>query len=244
MQHSRLTPASDLYSLGVVLYQLLAAETPFAGAALPELFAAIRHQPAPRLEDKRQDLPRDLCILVARLLAKHPGDRYASGQQLAADLLRIFERLKQADANLSRRENRDSLRSLRFFDAFSDDDINEILNASHLLSFAAGAEIVREGELDSAFYLIARGSAEVRKGGTVIDTLLKGDCFGEIGFLTSARRTATVVASEPVLALRVSSTLLDQVSTDCQLRFYKIFTQTLIYRLSLTNAKLMAAKTA
>jgi serine/threonine-protein kinase len=45
-----------------------------------------------------------------------------------------------------------------------------------------------------------------------------------------------------VLALRVSSTLLDQVGADCQLRFYKIFTQTLIYRLSLTNAKLSAAK--
>ena len=135
-----------------------------------------------------------------------------------------------------------SLRSLRFFDAFSDEEINEILNASQLLSYTPGTEIVREGELDSAFYLIARGSAEVRKGSTLIDTLTKGDCFGEIVFLTSTRRTATVTAAGPVLALRVSSTLLDQVSNECQLRFYKIFTQTLIYRLSLTNAKLNAAR--
>ncbi len=242
VQRSRLEPASDLYSLGVVMYQLLTGETPYTGSDLLHLFAAIRHAPVPPVEAKRADLPRELSTLVNRLLAKKVEQRYQSGRELANDLLRIFERLKQADANLSRRENRDSLRSLRFFDSFSDDEIAEILNASHLLNYAQGAEIVREGEIDSAFYLIARGNAEVRKGNTPIDTLMKGDCFGEIGFLTATRRTATVVAATPVLALRVSSTLLDQVSSDCQLRFYKIFTQTLIYRLSLTNAKLSAAR--
>ncbi|HWY25575.1 MAG TPA: serine/threonine-protein kinase [Nevskia sp.] len=242
VQRARLEPASDLYSLGVVMYQLLTGETPYTGSDLLHLFAAIRHAPVPLIESKRPDLPRELATLVNRLLAKKVGDRYQSGRELGNDLLRIFERLKQADVNLSRRESRDSLRSLRFFDSFSDEEINEILNASHLQTYAAGAEIVREGEIDSAFYLIARGNAEVRKGTTLIDTLMKGDCFGEIGFLTATRRTATVTAASQVLTLRVSATLLDQVSSDCQLRFYKIFTQTLIYRLSLTNAKLSAAK--
>jgi eukaryotic-like serine/threonine-protein kinase len=242
VQRQKLEPASDLYSLGVVMYQLLTGETPYTGSDLLHLFAAIRHAPVPQIEAKRPDLPRELATLVNRLLAKKPEQRYPSGRELGNDLLRIFERLKQADVNLSRRESRDSLRSLRFFDSFSDEQINEILNASHLLTYAAGTEIVREGEIDSAFYLIARGNAEVRKGSTVIDTLMKGDCFGEIGFLTATRRTATVVAGAQVLALRVSATLLDQVSTDCQLRFYKVFTQTLIYRLSLTNAKLTAAR--
>ncbi|MBL6751791.1 MAG: protein kinase [Nevskia sp.] len=237
-------PASDLYSLGVVMYQLLTGETPYHGADLPLLFAAIRNQPVPRVEEKRPDLPRDICAVVSRLLAKDPDQRYQAGAELADDLLRIFDRLKQADANLSRRESRDSLRTLRFFDAFSDDDIEEILSASKLLTFAAGAEIVREGEIDAAFYLIARGNAEVRKGSTVIDTLMKGDCFGEIAFLTAQRRTATVVAATQVLALRVNASLLEQVTRDCQLRFYKTFTNTLIYRLSLTSAKLQAARTA
>ncbi|MDR3419214.1 MAG: serine/threonine-protein kinase [Nevskia sp.] len=244
VQRNRLEPASDLYSLGVVLYQLLIGETPYSGVDLLQLFAAIRHAPVPQIETLRPDLPRELCATVNRLLAKKPDQRYQSGHELANDLLRIFERLRQADVNLTRRENRDSLRSLRFFDSFGDDDITEILNASHLLSYPAGTEIVREGEIDGAFYLIARGEAEVRKGSTPIVTLAKGDCFGEIGFLTASRRTATVVAMSPVLVLRVSSTLLDQVGTDCQLRFYKVFTQTLIYRLSLTNAKLSAATEA
>ncbi|MBX6420045.1 MAG: protein kinase [Nevskia sp.] len=242
VQRLPLTPASDLYSLGVVMYQLLTGETPYTGSDLVQLFAAIRNQPAPRLEDKRPDVPRDLCAVTARLLAKRAQDRYPSGQALADELLRIFDRLQLADANLARRENRDSLRSLRFFDGFSDEQIDEILNAGQLLSYAPGAEIVREGEIENTFYLIARGAAEVRKGGVTIDTLHKGDCFGEIGFLTSARRTATVVAKDPLLALRVSASLLDRVSLDCQLRFYKVFTQTLIYRLSLTNARFSALK--
>ncbi len=241
VQRMKLEPASDLYSLGVVMYQLLTGETPYGGSDLLQLFANIRFAPVPDIEAKRPDLPRELSTLINRLLAKRVEQRYQSGRELGNDLLRIFERLKQADLNLSRRESRDSLRSLRFFDSFSDEQIGEILSASHLLTYAPGVPIVREGDIDGAFYLIARGSAEVRKGNALIGTLLKGDCFGEIGFLSSTRRIATVTAATQVLALRVSSTLLDQVSTDCQLRFYKIFTQTLIYRLSLSNAKLSAA---
>ena len=235
-------PTSDLYSLGVVMYQLLAGVPPSNGPDLVSLFGAIRNQPLPPLQEKRPELPHEVCAVVTQLLSKHPQDRYQSGGELANDLLRIYDRLRQADANITRRENRDSLRSLRFFDNFGDEDINEILGASQLQTFAPGTEIVREGDIDAAFYLIARGSAEVRKGKLVLDTLTKGDCFGEIAFLSAARRTATVAAITPVLALRVNSILMDRLSTDCQLRFYKTFTNTLIYRLTLTSAKLQAAK--
>ena len=58
--------------------------------------------------------------------------------------------------------------------------------------------------------------------------------------VTLSHSTATVVAANRVLALKVNATLMDQVSRDCQLRFYKVFTETLIYRLSMTSAKLSA----
>ena len=100
--------------------------------------------------------------------------------------------------------------------------------------------MIAEGEIDNAFYILALGSAEVRKGGKTLSRMEKGDCVGEIGFLAATKRTASVVAVTRVLALKITSTLMDQVSRDCQLRFYKIFTQTLIYRLSVTSAKLSA----
>ncbi len=76
--------------------------------------------------------------------------------------------------------------------------------------------------------------------GQLINRLERGDCVGEIGFLSATRRTATVTATTSLLALKINAGLMEQVSRDCQLRFYKVFTETLIYRLSLTSAKLSA----
>jgi CRP-like cAMP-binding protein len=61
--------------------------------------------------------------------------------------------------------------------------------------------------------------------------LESGDCFGEASYVPGAKRTATIRASTPVTVLKVSSTLLEQVSASCQLRFNRVFLRTLIARL-------------
>lgn len=236
-----LGPQSDLYSLGAVMYQLLTGMPPFIGDSLPALFTAIRNAPVPRPDHACPDLPKEIGDVVEKLLAKNPADRYRSGDELARELLRLFERLKATDRQLSRREGKDSLLSLRFFSSFSDREIEDILNASSMQSFAPADTIVREGDVDSAFYIIARGSVDVFKGRRKISVLDRGDCFGEISFLTASKRTATVRASTPVLALKVNAALLDTLPVETQLRFYKVFTDTLIYRLAMTSAKLSAA---
>ncbi len=58
-----------------------------------------------------------------------------------------------------------------------------------------------------------------------------GDCFGETSYVRGARRTATIKAETPVSVLRVSSTLLEQVSAACQLRFNRVFLRALVSRL-------------
>jgi len=236
-----LGPTSDLYALGAVMYQLLTGETPFFSPHLPGLFAAIRNQPAPALESKRPDIPRDVGQIVARLLAKKPADRYQSGKDLASDLTRELERMRQSDAQTSRRENRDSLRGLSFFNAFSETEIDEVLSACQLKTYLPGRLIVEEGEMDNAFYILAMGQAIVKKNDKPIHVLSKGDCFGEIGLLSNVKRTASVVAATQVLTLKINASLLDGLATDSQLRFYKTFTQTLIYRLTVTSARLSAA---
>jgi CRP-like cAMP-binding protein len=64
-----------------------------------------------------------------------------------------------------------------------------------------------------------------------VGTLASGDCFGEASYVQGARRTATVKALENVTALKVSSTLLEQLSASCQLRFNRVFLKSLIGRL-------------
>ncbi len=81
---------SDLYSLGVVLYELLTGQTPFDGDTPVEI--AMKHLSAtPRPPSQiRRDVPRDLDMVVMRALAKDPATRYQSAEEMEADLERVL----------------------------------------------------------------------------------------------------------------------------------------------------------
>ena len=81
---------SDLYSLGVVLYELLTGQTPFDGDTPVEI--AMKHLSAiPRPPSQlRRDVPRDLDMVVMRALAKDPEARYQSADEMEADLERVL----------------------------------------------------------------------------------------------------------------------------------------------------------
>ncbi|MGH8482371.1 MAG: protein kinase domain-containing protein, partial [Nevskiaceae bacterium] len=199
-----LTPASDLYSLGAVMYQLLTGSPLYRAPDLRQLFEQIQQKPAPRIELSRPDVPRDVCDAVAKLLQKRARDRFHSGKDLAGELARLFDALRVQERQQARRDNSNSLRRLRFFDRFSDSEIEEVLNASTLSHHAAGSVIVQEGEIESSFYIIVVGSAEVRRMGRALHRLEKGDCYGETGFRPNQRSTSSVIADSQVLALKVS----------------------------------------
>lgn len=84
-------PAADLFSLGVILYELLAGRLPFeAPTAVETLARIVSHEPAvpSRLE---RETPRDLETICLKCLAKNPEDRYTSAGALADDLRRFLE---------------------------------------------------------------------------------------------------------------------------------------------------------
>ncbi|MGB1885199.1 MAG: cyclic nucleotide-binding domain-containing protein, partial [Gammaproteobacteria bacterium] len=99
-------------------------------------------------------------------------------------------------------------------------------------------EIIVEGDLDDSFYIIINGSVSVQKGGKDLRSLNAGDCFGEMGYLAKTKRTATIVASGATSLLKINSTVISQVSLNCQVRFLKVFLRTLIHRLSVTTEKM------
>jgi serine/threonine-protein kinase len=82
------TPASDLYALGVVLFQLLVGRLPHDEASLGELLRQVATAPAPDLRSLRPGLPAPVASMVAALLAKRPADRPldagAAAEQLQA----------------------------------------------------------------------------------------------------------------------------------------------------------------
>jgi serine/threonine protein kinase len=77
---------SDIYSLGVMLFQMLSGRLPFEGEAIGRLFLAHVHEPPPKLTSVASEIPEVVSAIVERALAKKPDDRFASMRELRREL--------------------------------------------------------------------------------------------------------------------------------------------------------------
>jgi serine/threonine-protein kinase len=87
------SPSSDLYSVGIALYEMLTGSVPFTGDTPLEI--AMKHLstvPEPP-SAKRPEVPRDLDLIVLRALAKRPEERYTRAEEMDADLARVAKGL-------------------------------------------------------------------------------------------------------------------------------------------------------
>lgn len=83
---TRLTPAADIYSLGAILFELLAGRLPFPGDNVLGVLKQSAEKPAPKLRTLAPHLDRDLETICARCLERDPSARYRSAGSLAQDL--------------------------------------------------------------------------------------------------------------------------------------------------------------
>jgi len=231
IKSAEITSSSDLYSLGAVMYELLTGFRPFRASTLTRLLNQIIYATAAPVHTLRADVPEELEDIVTTTLQKEPANRFADGGELAAQLTRVFQGLREQVASIDSQEHFDVLRRLRFFHDFSQKEIWELLRASEWNEYGAGDAIVREGEIEDRFYVIVNGRVNVEANSTVVGSLEAGECFGEVSNTKNRKLTSTVMADEPVTVLSVSATLLEQTSTECQLRFNKVFLRSLILRL-------------
>ncbi len=230
-----ITNQTDLFSLGIVAYELIAGHHPFGGDSFSALVHKIVNEDPPPMSTFRADTPDVLERIIRRTLEKNPARRYRMGLDIASDLSMAFTHLERPQEDIAITAKFDRVKRLEFFRGFPDAEIWEIIRASVWSEVDVDTAVVVEGEVDESFFIIVDGDVTVSKLGQQVDQLRAGDCFGEMGYLNRIKRTATVKANGPVSLIKINATLIEQVSADCQLRFYKVFMKILIDRLSRTT---------
>jgi len=237
IREEQVTQQSDLFSLGVVMYELLTGRHPFSADSFASLVHRIIGDSPTPVTELRADVPAGVENIIGRALEKKPSERYRSGVELAGDLSLVFDYVELFQDGRAGTEKFDCVRELSFFRDFTDPEIWEVINASRWQDFSPQERIIEEGDMDDAFFVVISGEVAVRKGEKQVNLLGEGDCFGEMGFIARQQRTASIVANTAVTAMKVRASLMERASKDCQLRFHKAFLNTLITRLSQTTEK-------
>jgi len=233
---------SDIYSLGVVMYQLLTGHLPFESNNNYSLVYRIANEIPLAITEYRPELPEALDVIVRRAMEKDVEYRYQSWAEFSRDLTLAFRNcvLKPDQSALPETEKFRFLRTLPFFNNFSDAELWETIGFSQWDQFQPGTVILKEGEAGDYFCFLVEGEAQVKRNRALLGVLTPGDCFGEIALFSAGKgvRSASVEATSVVRSITIRGQALERASDACRMHFYQAFLTVLSTRLSLASSRI------
>jgi eukaryotic-like serine/threonine-protein kinase len=237
-----LTHQTDIYSLGVVMYQLLTGRLPFNANNNFGMIYAICNSEAPPPSTFRADLPPSLDAIVARAMQKELDARYATWQEFAHDLAQSFrnQQIASRHSQFPDSEKFESLRAIEFFHDFSDVEIWEVVRFSRWEDVAPETLVMKDGEPGDSFCFLLEGELRVVKKGRTLNVLSPGEVFGEMAVVGGGHhvRGADVVAQTTARVVTIAGQALQHASEATRMHFFQSFLRVMASRLSIANARL------
>jgi len=234
---------TDIYSMGVVMYHLLAGRLPFQASNNFSLMYQIANSEPQPPSAFRPEVPKEVDAIVLRAMARNRDARYQSWEAMSHDLAGAFrgERLKAQKAQeFADTDKFEALRKLPFFQAFSNPELWEVARMSSWRRAPKGETLMKEGQPGDYFCILAQGEVKVTRKGTLLNVLRAGESFGEMAYLSSKDpvRVADVTVSADADIISVPSGRLAQASDGCRGKFDRAFMALLVERLAMANLRL------
>jgi eukaryotic-like serine/threonine-protein kinase len=234
-----LTFHSDMYSLGVVLYELLTGKRPFTGPSLDDLLNQILKFEPLAPSAVRNELPKPLDGAILRALKKDPAQRYSTWPDFAAELAKTGE-LVLPPGTIPDSEKYMTLKNVPMLSTLADSELWELARAGRWRRIPKGKQVLQEDESGKSFFFLAKGEAKVTKHRKLLNMVNGGECFGEMAYIGSGdqRRHATVEALTELLIAEFEPAALERMSLGAQLQLTRALVRNVTDRLALANVRL------
>jgi CRP-like cAMP-binding protein len=213
---------SDIYSLGVVIYELLTGVSPFAGRHVGDIARKVLKEPHRPIRELNPEVSARLADIIDRTLKKHPAGRYRTAMELAGELGLVYEELAFSDHRRSGPEAIRDLEQLPCFYGFETADLAELLAVAVWEDYGVDERLVVEGRGDASALVLIRGMVQVVSGVTRVGRLGAGDTFGDFGLVESGDLGAELVAVEACTVLRIDAGDMARLSPSCAMRVYRL----------------------
>jgi len=232
-----LNQKTDLYSLGVVMFQLLTGRLPFRANNQATLVYKIVNTDPPAVSALNPALPDGLDAILRKALEKDLYSRYRNGAEMAKDLSAVRYKILDEDETVHDTEHFEQLRRVEFFTEFENVELWEVLRVSLWRQVSANVKLISEGSNSRLFGIILSGCVEISLGGKALCRLGPGEPVGEVAFLhpSSDLRHATVVTLEPTLLLEINASALALSSEELMGRMRDALLARMIHRLREVN---------
>jgi serine/threonine protein kinase len=239
IEGKELTFHSDMYSLGVVLYELMTGRRPFSATTIEALVQQILFEDPTPPSRLRKGIKPEIDAVVMRAMKKRPEQRYGTWAQFSVELSKAVALALPAGA-IADSEKYLALSKVEMLQLLSDADFWELAAAGKWSRSPKGTILIKEDDPGQSFFFLAKGEVKVTRGTRLLNTVNEGECFGEMGYIRGGEepRHATVQAVGDVLVAEFQPETLEQMGQQAQLHLTRALVRNVVDRLVLANSRI------